>query len=141
MELQSGFSRRDFVMMGGIAAASTLVADAASAGTDQKSRDEKGMFNVNSFGAKGNGIADDTSAIQKAMNTAAASNGSVLIPEGKYVCSELQVPAGIGVYGFPASSYGKGMGTMLIFKGGASKCNQSNRSFRCLSLWTMSSRS
>jgi len=121
MDLQSGFSRRDFVTMGGIAAASTLVAAAANAGADQKSRDDKGMFNVISFGAKGNGIADDTDAIQKAMNAAASSNGSVMIPEGKYVCSELKVPAGIGVYGLPASGYGKGMGTMLVFKGG-SKC-------------------
>jgi hypothetical protein len=51
------------------------------------------------------------------MNKAALTNGAVFIPEGNYLCSELKVPAGIGVYGLPAWSYGKGMGTILTFTG------------------------
>ena len=122
MDFQSAFSRRAFVTMGGMVAASSLAAVAADHGINPPVKDEKGMLNVTQFGAKGNGITDDTAAIQKTMNAAASTNGSVMIPEGKYLCSELKVPAGIGVYGFPASSYGKGMGTMLIFKGGDAKC-------------------
>jgi hypothetical protein len=80
------------------------------------------MLNVIDFGAKGDGKSDDTLAIQKAMNKAALSNGAVFIPEGNYLCSELQVPKGIGIYGLPAWSYGKGMGTILIYKSGGGKC-------------------
>jgi hypothetical protein len=79
------------------------------------------MLNAMDFGAKGDGTTDDTEAIQKAMDKAALSNGAVFIPEGNYLCSELKVPEGIGLHGLPAWSYRKGMGTVLIFKGGG-KC-------------------
>jgi hypothetical protein len=80
------------------------------------------MLNAMDFGAKGDGIADDTEAIQKAMNKAALTNGAVFIPEGNYLCSELKVPEGIGVHGLPAWSYRKGMGTVLTLRGPGSKC-------------------
>jgi len=41
------------------------------------------------------------------MNKAALTNGTVFIPEGNYLCSELKVPQGIGVHGLPAWSYRK----------------------------------
>jgi hypothetical protein len=78
-----------------------------------------GLLNVLDFGAKRDGTTDDTAAIQKAMDQAAINNGAIFIPEGNYLCSELKVPAGIGVYGLPAWSYGKGQGTILKFKGGS----------------------
>jgi hypothetical protein len=56
------------------------------------------------------------------MDKAALTNGAVFIPEGTYLCSELKVREGIGVHGLPAWSYRKGMGTVLSFKGGGSKC-------------------
>ena len=46
-------------------------------------------FNVRDFGAVGNGIVDDTAAIQKALTTCAMSDfgGSVYFPTGNYVVS------------------------------------------------------
>jgi polygalacturonase len=46
-----------------------------------------GSFNVKDFGAKGDGAADDTPAIQKAINAAAAKpgGGNVVFPEGTYL--------------------------------------------------------
>lgn len=80
------------------------------------------MLNAKDFGAKGDGVADDTIALQRAMNKAALSHGAVFIPEGNYLCSELKVPEGIGLHGLPAWSYRNGMGTILTLKGEESKC-------------------
>lgn len=45
-------------------------------------------FNVKAFGATGNGTTDDTTAIQNALNAAAAAGGgTVYIPTGVYVLS------------------------------------------------------
>ena len=113
---QQVFSRRDFVSMGAVVAASTIASTAAGQGI-KPAKNPKDMLNVIDFGAKGDGVTNDTPAIQKAMQAAAMDNGAVFIPQGSYLCSELRVPAGIGVYGLPASSYGKGAGTILKFKG------------------------
>lgn len=39
------------------------------------------------FGAKGDGVTDDTAAIQRALNVVAPSGGQVYLPAGKYVIS------------------------------------------------------
>jgi hypothetical protein len=122
MNDQTGFSRRNFVSMGAVAAASAFASSAVGQGMDKKARNDKNMLNVVDFGAKGDGVADDTAAIQKTMSAAARRNGSVFIPQGTYLSSELKVPAGIGIYGLPAWSYRTGMGTVLKLKGGSSHC-------------------
>ena len=107
--------------MGSVFAASALASPVMGKGINRPLAGEKGMLNVTSLGAKGDGKTDDTATIQKAMDTVAGTNGSIFIPEGTYLCSELKVPEGIGVYGLPAWSYGIARGTILKFKGG-SKC-------------------
>jgi len=107
--------------MGAVAAATALASTAAGQGMIDQEKKNKGMLNVVDFGAKGDRTADDTAAIQKALNAAGTINGSVFIPQGTYSCSELKVPVGIGIYGLPAMDYRKGMGTVLKFKGGT-KC-------------------
>lgn len=42
-------------------------------------------INVKDYGAMGNGLSDDTSNIQKAINDAAESNRVVFIPKGEYL--------------------------------------------------------
>lgn len=58
-------------------------------------RSYKGQLNVKWFGAKGDGITDDTKAIQDAFN--AGANKEVNIPDGKYMINAL-----VGV--FPQSN-------------------------------------
>jgi hypothetical protein len=119
---QPGYSRRNFVSAGSILAASAVASAVSCQSTGNTEVKSKGMLNAMDFGAKGDGATDDTQAIQKAMDIAALSNGAVFIPEGNYLCSELKVPAGIGLHGLPAWSYRKGMGTILTFKGEGAKC-------------------
>ena len=46
-------------------------------------------FNVTSFGATGDGITDDTQAVQDAMDMARVNGGVVYFPEGTYVITEV----------------------------------------------------
>lgn len=43
------------------------------------------MISVANFGAKGNGVTDDTAAIQRALNQAAATGDTVYFPKGVYL--------------------------------------------------------
>lgn len=116
-----GFSRRSFVSAGSVLAASAFVTAVSCQSEEIAVEDGREMLNVMDFGAKGDGTTDDTKAVQKALDQAALTNGAVFIPEGKFLCSELQMHEGIGVHGLPAWSYRKGMGSVLLYKGGG-KC-------------------
>ena len=53
-------------------------------------------FNVLDFGAKGDGATLDTAAIQRAIDTAAAGRGRVVVPRGrKFVVGTLELKSGI----------------------------------------------
>jgi hypothetical protein len=52
------------------------------------------------FGAIGDGVADDTTAIQAALTAAAATAGTVWLPAGEYkITAQLTVPNGVSVLG------------------------------------------
>lgn len=55
-----------------------------------------------SFGAKGDGITDDTSSIQNAINSM-TNGGVVFFPAGVYMVSKLKIPSNITLKGVSAS--------------------------------------
>lgn len=70
-----------------LAGVSLLTSNHLSFATADQPPDD-GMLNVKAFGAKGHGVADDTVAIQKAIDAAAKLNGrTVYLPPGRYALS------------------------------------------------------
>ncbi len=60
----------------------------------------KPMINAQDFGAKADGIADDTNAIQKALDAAGRLGEPVLLPAGRYrVTGSLHIPPGVALEG------------------------------------------
>jgi hypothetical protein len=62
-------------------------------------------LDARAFGARGDGQADDTAAVQKALEAAAEFRGTVFFPAGTYLCSELHVPPHVGLAGHPTWSF------------------------------------
>lgn len=90
-------------------------------------RDLESALNVRSFGAAGNGKKDDTSAIQKALDTAGGQGGNVvLLPRGNYlVGGALHVPQDVilqGIFRAPPRAAGPlSGGSCLLAVGGKGK--------------------
>jgi len=60
----------------------------------------EGVFNVKAYHAKGDGITDDTRAIQATLDEAGKNGGKVYLPPAKYLVSgSLHIPAGVSVIG------------------------------------------
>jgi polygalacturonase len=56
-------------------------------------------FNVRDFGAKGDGLADDTAALQAAIDTATkAGGGTVEIPSGNYLSGPLKLSSNLALH-------------------------------------------
>jgi hypothetical protein len=72
---------------------------AGGAGLDKK-EEAAGIWNAASFGARGDGVADDTVALQAAFDACAGRGGIVWIPPGRYVCTDtLVIRSGVTVRG------------------------------------------
>jgi hypothetical protein len=102
-------TRRNWLRRSAITAgAAGLFSMPRSARADQARDDsDPGIFNVSAFGAKGDGVADDTDAIQKAIDAAgnfsrghANKGGVVYLAAGAYVVSKtLLVTQAVKIFG------------------------------------------
>src|ERR1019366_10277041 len=98
MKDEEQLNRRGWLRSVGLAtgAAGILsVSGKAAAATQSADENDPGIFNVAAYGAKGDGIADDTDAIQNAINAAGnfskanvSKGGVVVLPTGGYQVSK-----------------------------------------------------
>ncbi|MGO1050126.1 right-handed parallel beta-helix repeat-containing protein [Crossiella sp. CA198] len=77
------FDRKRFLRIGGIGAAAAVVAPAATAHAAPAAPESALVFNVKDFGARGDGIADDTAGIAATIK-AAVAGGTVYFPPGDF---------------------------------------------------------
>ena len=97
-------SRRDFLHLTGAGiAGATLTSASALAVPLQSGSAERGsagpIFEVKNFGAKGDGTAVDTPAVNKAIDAAAAAGGgTVHFPAGTYKCFTIHLKSKVSLY-------------------------------------------
>jgi len=80
------------------------------------------VFNVKYFGAKGDGLASDSAAIQSALDAAGKVQGTVYFPSGKYKCHDLIVHSHTTVYAQHQRTYNDGAGAILIMDDPDANC-------------------
>ena len=80
------------------------------------------VLDVTEFGATGDGRQDDTIAIQRALDEAGETGGSVFVPPGVYLCADLKVHPRTALSGVAAWSYRSGGGSVLKLKGAGARC-------------------
>lgn len=84
---------------------------------------ERPYFDARTYGAKGDGVADDTAALQAAINAGVAACGTVLIPSGVYTFSTLTVAGPVSIRGTgskmsAAGSYSSNVASWLALAAG-----------------------
>jgi len=93
---------------GGVTGTLSDQADLNSALVSLDTRLDRKEFDVKDFGAIGDGVANDTSAVQAGIAQAQSSNGKLLIPAGTFLVDELVVSGG------RFSIRGSGVGRTII---------------------------
>jgi polygalacturonase len=95
-------ARRELLRLGsiGLAAAAVATAPAAyAASTKSSSAGAQNVFDIRTYGAKGDGKTIDTPAINKAIEAAAAAGGgSVFFPAGTWLCFSIRLKSHVGLY-------------------------------------------
>lgn len=88
-----------------------------------------GIYNVKFYGAKGDGVTDDTLAIQEAITACQVTGGTVLFPPGEYLISApLQVTGGPSFYSGGVSIVGSGQSaTTILVSGDINAIEQTNQ--------------
>jgi hypothetical protein len=118
------YFRRDFLKTFGLGAA--LMAAPWKLSSREKPGslplEDTGLINICDFGAKGDGKTDNTSAIQKAIDAAAGTGATILIPQGTFLSSTLTLYPHVGMLGYPTWSYRDFGGSILRLNNDNAKC-------------------
>ena len=89
-------ARRDFLKATGAGIAGTAVGATMLPATVQSAATRQSVYDVRAFGAAGDGKTLDTTAINKAIEAAAAAGGgTVLFPAGTYRCFSIRLKSNI----------------------------------------------
>ncbi|HKU28769.1 MAG TPA: glycoside hydrolase family 28 protein [Candidatus Sulfotelmatobacter sp.] len=107
MNSKAGSTRRSFLHAGAAVIGGLGVVNIKSLAAAPQEPSAKGqivgarsaIYDVRSFGAKGDGTSIDTPAINKAIETAAAAGGgTVVLPAGNYLCYTIHLKSNIALY-------------------------------------------
>lgn len=103
--MADSISRRRIITMGTAAMAGTalpLVPGTAQAEPRVPTNDPSRVFDVRRFGAKGDGVAIDTDAVNRAIDEAAKVRrgrpGTVYFPAGTYACFSIHLKSNVALY-------------------------------------------
>lgn len=83
------WSRRSFLNRTSLAAAALAAGNAVLLAGEAIG--ETGIFNVQKFGATGDGETKDTAAVQRAIDAAGTQGGRVYFPPGRFLCGTLRL--------------------------------------------------
>jgi Pectate lyase superfamily protein len=117
---KSLLSRREVARSAMLGGASVLFGGSALSAQGVPAGGE--LLDARKLGATGDGKTDDTVALQRAFDTAAAVSGGVFLPPGVYLTKELNVRPGIAVVGVPAWNYSGPGGSVLRLASADSTC-------------------
>jgi len=79
-------------------------------------------INPRDFGAKGDGVTNDTAAIQAAIDEAAKTCSAVFLSGGVYLCDEIQMRSHTALVGEPVWSYRLAKGAVIKLASANAKC-------------------
>lgn len=97
--------RRDFIRGTGLGISSVAIGAQARPSMAETLPASTAEFDVRTFGAKGNGKAFDTAAINRAIDAAAAAGGAtVVFPAGTYLCYSIHLKSNVDWYLGPGST-------------------------------------
>ncbi len=95
--LGARFFARTLLRLGFLIALTALLAGTGFVGT---AASETGVYDVRAYGARGDGVSNDSAAIQAAINAASAVGGTVTVPAGTFaVNSTISLKSGVTVRG------------------------------------------
>jgi hypothetical protein len=114
------FHRRELARAALIGGASVLLGNTGFGASGPPANGE--LLDARRLGAAGDGTTDDTLALQRAFDAAAAASGAVFVPPGVYLTQELHVRAGTAVIGVPAWNYSGPGGSVLRLRDADSSC-------------------
>ncbi|MGO9493161.1 MAG: glycoside hydrolase family 28 protein [Terracidiphilus sp.] len=91
--------RRDFLRTGGLGIAGAAIPAVSFAAKSKPVTGQQGVFDVRQYGATGDGKTLDTSAVNAAIDAAAAAGGGlVLFPPGTYLCFSIRLKSQIHLH-------------------------------------------
>jgi polygalacturonase len=104
-EMNEGSLRRDFLKVGAIGAATSVLAGGSKVFAAAQQQPTADDFNIRSFGASGDGKTIDTQSVNRAIDAAsAAGGGTVVFPAGSYLCYSIHLKSKVSLYLGPGAT-------------------------------------
>lgn len=115
-------NQRSFLRGTGLLGMAGLAGSSSASAAETSGARSSSVFNVTSFGAKGDGKTPDSEAIQKALDAAGSVSGTVYFPAGRYLCHGLKVHPHTTVLAEPQWGYRGDAGAMLLLDSDDADC-------------------